>query len=204
MRSLRSLTVLLGLLQLTGCAGFGIVATSDPLAKLDDAEHLFVSYGRPVPAERLIREAIAIYQERDDPHGLGNAHRAYGDLLRSPAVAKWEQAYRRDGFQDKTVSFDNRFVKASEYYSKALDYYRRAEPQHRASETYDALTNLYYNMANSHYRLNERDLACGYYDKTLAAYNENIRRNPNAKPYVPANSSIAALIESAKRRAGCQ
>ena len=59
---------------MAACAGVGIVATSDPLAKLNDAEVLFSSKDRPIPAEKPIQEAMAIYQERDDPHGLGNAH----------------------------------------------------------------------------------------------------------------------------------
>ena len=96
-----------------------VLSTSDPLAKLHDAEDLFMRQDRPLPAERLIREAIAIYQEKDDPHGLGNAYREYGDLLMSPAIVKWETVYRRDGFQDKSVTFDNRVAKALENYSKA-------------------------------------------------------------------------------------
>ena len=48
----------------------GVVATSDPHVKLNDAENLFITQNRPLPAERLFREAMAIYQDRDDPHGL--------------------------------------------------------------------------------------------------------------------------------------
>ncbi len=205
MRLLQSFAALCVLALLSSCAGFGIVATSDPLAKLNDAEDLFMRQARPLPAERLIREAIAIYQERDDPHGLANAHREYGDLLRSPAILKWETVYRRDGFQDKSITFDNRFEKASEFYRKALTYYGRAEQQQRQTETYDALTNVYFNMAWSHYRLDERDKACGYYDRAVEAYDENIRRNPSAKPYVPPGTgSFSEFIGAAKRRAGCQ
>lgn len=89
MQWLKVFAVLFGLAVLSGCAGMGIVATSDPLAKLNDSEDLFERQGRPLPAERLIREAMVIYEERDDAHGLGNANRQYGDLLRSPAVLKW-------------------------------------------------------------------------------------------------------------------
>jgi len=160
---------------------------------------------RPLPAERLIREAIAIYQERDDPHGLANAHREYGDLLRSPAILKWEKVYRRDGFQDKSITFDNRFEKASEFYRKALTYYERAEQQNRQAEKYDALTNIYFNMAWSHYKLDERDKACGYYVQAVEAYGENIRRNPTAKPYIPPGAgSFSEFIGIEKRRAGCK
>jgi len=203
-RPLTQLLVLYGLVLLTGCAGVGIVATGDPLAKLNDAEDLFMRQSRPLPAERLIREAMAIYEQRGDQHGLANANREYGDLLRSPAVIKWEKVYRRDGFQDKTVTFDNRLEKASEFYRKAITYYERAEQQHQQAGKFDALTNVYFNAAWSHLQVGEREKACGYYDKTVQAYDENIRRNPGAKPHIPPGSgSFAEFIGAAKRRAGC-
>jgi hypothetical protein len=87
-------------LSVSACTGVGIVASSDPLVKLNDADYLFTRENRPVPAEILIQEATVIYQERDDPHGLGNANREYGDFLRSQAVVNWETAYRRNGFFD--------------------------------------------------------------------------------------------------------
>lgn len=195
---------LCSLLLVSGCAAMGVIATLDPHTKLDDAEGLFLRQGRPLPAERLIREAIAIYQERDDPHGLGNANREYGDLLGSAAVIKWEKVYRRDGFLDKSITFDNRLAKASEFYRHALTYYQRAEQQNLKSAKYDALTNVYFNTAWSHRMLGERDQACTYYDRAVEAYNETIRRNPTVKPYAPPGyETVSDLVASEKRRAGC-
>jgi tetratricopeptide (TPR) repeat protein len=182
-----------------GCAGFGIAASDDPLTKLNDAQELFMRQGRPLPAERLIREAIDLYQERDDPHGLGNAHREYGDLLRSPSIAKWEKVYRESGFRDRSVTFDNRLAKASEYYSKAIEYYQRAEKQHMEARRFDALTNVYFNMAWSYQMLDDRKRSCLYYDKALDAYGENITQNPGAKP----RGSVPNAVSSSKLRAGC-
>lgn len=131
-----------------GCAGVGVVATTDPLTKLNDAEDLFVRLDRPLIAERLIKEAMTIYQEQDNFHGLGNAHREYADLLLSTSVSKkWAKFYRENGFQDKTVTFENRAAKALEYYAKALEYYARASDQLRNANRYDSLTNVYFNMA---------------------------------------------------------
>lgn len=196
--------LLLAFLLLAGCAGFGVVATSDPLAKLNDAEHLFLRQQRPLPAERLIREAMAIYQERDDQHGLGNANREYGDLLRSTAILKWEKVYRRDGFQDKSITFDNRFEKASEFYRTAIGHYEKAAAQKRESGQYDALTNVYFNMAWSYYVIDDKQKACSSYDRAVEAYTENMRRNPSAKPVVPSGyASFSEFIDGQKRRAGC-
>ena len=203
MRNIRFLVGLSVVLLLVGCAGVGIVATSDPLTKLNDAEDLFMRQDRPLPAERLIREAIVIYQEQDDPHGLGNAHREYADLLRSPSVTgKWEKFYRENGFQDESVNLENRIAKASEYYSKALEYYARAETKLREANRFDSLTNVYFNMAWSSYRLDDRVKACAFYDRTLEAYTENIKRRPSAKPYSP-SGTVPELVVFAKKRAGC-
>jgi tetratricopeptide (TPR) repeat protein len=188
---------------LVGCAGVGVVSTSDPLAKLNDAEDLFVRQDRPLIAERLIREAMAIYQEQGDSHGLGNAHREYADLLLSPSVSgKWEKYYRENGFQDRAVTYENRTAKASEYYAKALEHYARAADQLRTANRYDALTNVYFNMAHSYYRLDDRAKACRFYDEALGAYNENIRRNPSAKPF-STSGTVADLVAAKKKQAGC-
>lgn len=199
MQSLTPLAALSGLLLLCSCAGFGIVATDDPLRKLNDAADLAERQGRPLPAETLVRQAMAIYEERNDMHGLGHAYRQYGDLLTSWAVKKWEAVYRRDGFRDKSITFDNRLEKASEFYRKALTYYERAEQGHQQGGKYDALTNLYFNMGNSHYMLDERDKACSYWDKALQAYGENMRRNPAAKPA----GSLPQNVRSNKQQAAC-
>lgn len=204
MQQLKQIALLCGFAALTACAGVGIVATDDPLAKLNDAEDLIMRQDRPLPAERLIREAIAIYEERSDQHGLGNANREYGDLLRSHAILNWETVYRRDGFQDTSITFENRFEKASEFYRKSITYYERAEPLLQQAGKYDALTNVYFNAAWSHLQVGENEKACGYYDKTTQAYDENKRRNPSAKPYIPSGSgSFAEFISATKRRAGC-
>jgi hypothetical protein len=206
MNVVMSARLLAAVFFLSGCAGVGIVSTSDPGEKLNDAEVLFLKKNRPVPAEKLIQEALVIYQERDDSHGLGNAHREYGDLLRSPAVASWEPSYRKSGgFLDKSITFDNRLKKASEHYATALEYYRRAEQQELAASKYDALTNVYYNMAWSNLALGARDEACSDFDRSLQAYNENMRRNPTAHPYGGRDSrTLPEMLSLVKQQADCR
>lgn len=72
-RRSRPFLIILPILVMVGCAGVGIVATSDPAVKLEDAFYLLENSNRPLPAEMLIREAMAIYEERGDPRGLGKA-----------------------------------------------------------------------------------------------------------------------------------
>jgi len=199
-----SASLLAAAFLLSGCAGVGVVSTSDPRMKLDDADVLLLRKNRPVPAEKLIQEALVIYKERDDPHGLGNAHREYGDLLKSSAVVSWERSYRQSGFLDKSVTFDNRLAKASEHYAMALEYYRRAEQEELAAGKYDALTNLYYNMAWSNLALGARAEACTDFDRSSQAYSENMRRNPTAHPHGATDSgTISGTLALAKQHAGC-
>ena len=202
---MRLTSVVLVTCLLPACAGVGIVAASDPLTKLNDAAVLFGQKDRPLPAERLILEAMSIYQNNNDPHGLGNAYREYAHLLTSPAVASRESLYRRDGFVDRSITFDNRLAKANDFYRKALEYYNQAVPQLRDSGRYDALTNVYFNMAWVHLALGEKDQACSDFDRTLQAYTENVQRTPSAKPSFPARfSSFPEALAYERQRAGCQ
>lgn len=63
MGTVRFFAVIFVLCLLTGCAGVGVVASSDPLTKLNDAGDLFKRQDQPLIEERLIREAIVIYQD---------------------------------------------------------------------------------------------------------------------------------------------
>lgn len=191
-------------IQLAGCAGFGIVATSNPKLKLSDAEYLFEKENRPLPAERLIGEAIVIFKKQDNLQWLGNAYRDYGYLLTSDAVYNWRYVYRRDGFWNRSITFDNRISKARKYFLKALVYYRGAETRLRKAGQYDLLTNLYYNMAACYDRLGDQAKACAYFDRSLAAYDENIRHNPRAKPIAGSGyQSVPQELAALKKLEGC-
>jgi len=187
-----------------GCAGIGVVDSPDPLVKLNDAAYLFEKENRPFPAQTLIVEATEIYQKRNDPHGLGNANREYGDFLRSAAVFNWRAAYSHGGFSDPSIIYDNRLEKASEYYTKALAYYRLAETQELAAGKYDALTNVYYNMALSNFALGAQKEACVDYDRALQAYKDNMLRNPTAHPQGTPAGTVPESIAAAKKGADCK
>lgn len=203
MRKISSWFALAAFPLLVGCVAVHPDRNPDPLTKLNDAEPLFRQQDQPVLAETLIRQAMDIYAERDDAHGLGNAYREYADLLRSDAVSgKWAKYYREHGFRDRTVTFENRMAKSSEYYAKALGYYSRAEAQLKEANEFGPLTNVYFNMAMSYHQLGNKGKACEYFDRTIDAYEENIHRNPAAKPYSP-TGSVPDLVSSLKKQAGC-
>lgn len=189
--------------MITGCAGFGVLESSDPMVKLNDAEHLFRVQDRPLIAERLIREAMEIYVKRDDPVGIGHANREYADLLLSPSVvSKWSNFYMKNGFLDKDVTYENRIEKSKEYYLKALSYYSRAALELAQVEKYDALTNVYFNMGWSFYRLNNLVDACQFYDKAIGANAEYLKRNPDTKDDAPIRT-VEAFMRARKKEAAC-
>ena len=188
-----------------GCAGIGVVQTSDPDTKLSDAYALFRKQDRPIIAERLIREAMDIYRQRDDALGLAHSHRQYAELLRSDSVIGMEKFYRERGFQDKSITFENRISKSEEYLRKALELYVRAEQQFQRTEKFDGLTNVYYNMAWSNHMLNNKEEACQLFDKSLEAHIENLRRNPDAKvSFSSSFASAADELAAAKSAIRCQ
>lgn len=145
---------------------------------------------------------MAIYEEKGDMQGLGDADKAYGDLLLSPAISgKWQTVYKREGFQDRTVTYENRDQKALEYFSKAVDDYSRAADQLRDTNDYQ-LVNVYYKMSYSYFRLGNRAKACQMQDETLSAYDEYARRNPNSKVPLP-QGSLADVVARTKKSYGC-
>ncbi|MEO7623555.1 MAG: hypothetical protein ABIS30_10875 [Gallionella sp.] len=189
------------LLFLEGCAGAGIVATSDPDQKMRDAYYLINKGDRPLPAETLISEATAIYQSQNNSRGLGTAYAGYGDLLTSPTLAKWGS--KNTYFHDKSVTFDNRIALSTVYYTKSIEAYQVAASQAIETEQFDVLTNIYLNMARISYELHDIKKTCDLFNKSFGAYTENIRRNPTAKPIATGFNSIPELIATRKKNVGC-
>ncbi len=181
-----------------GCAGVGISATSDPAVKLNDAGDLFERQDRPLPAERLIREAIEIYQERNDQLGLAEAYRTYGFFFRSPSIeGKWSKHYRENGFLDKSTTFETRYAKSIEYFEKARAIFVEVK-------RFDALTNVDLNMGFTYVAMGDRDAACKAFDRSLESYRENLRVTAGAKPVVPRGfTSYEEFLADRKKRYGC-
>lgn len=191
------------LASLLGCAAVGVTVSDEPDKKLADAGNL-LDQGRPLPAERLIHEAIAIYRERDDPHGLGFAYGLYAELLQSNSVNKAELSFVRNGFRDKSVTLSNRFDKSAEYTRMAMGQYEQAIARHRRAEKYDALTNAHLHLAWLHQRLLQKEAACENFQKTLDAYALNLQRNPQAKPQPPRSGQpLPDFVRGFMRKAQC-
>ena len=203
MRAGSILVVALALL-LGGCAAALVASTSDPWQKLDDAVVLFEQRGRPLPAEKLVRESIEIFETQKDPHGLANSYVTYGELLSSRVVASREKVYRRDGFYDRSLTFDARLAKAEEYFRKALPLFDEAEKRYLKSGTYDRLSNAYFREANALLYLKQKPAACDSLVKAKEAARTNIARNPDARQNLPSGTkSFAEFIDRYRNSVGC-
>lgn len=197
--------ILLALLLslLTSCVYVSLPETSDPAEKLQAAQR-YMTQGQPLPAERLITEAIHTYQDQNNPEALGNAYRDFAAFLQSPSVAQREQTYREAGFLDTGITFDNRYEKAAEYLDKALEQYNIAAARYQNTGRFDQLSTLYYRQANIYLRQNHPDKACQAYNQSRQAYAENAVRNTASSPAAPDGyASWHDAIAAAKRQAGC-
>jgi hypothetical protein len=164
---------------LAGCAGVGVVATSDPTRKLQDAEVLFGSEDRPLIAERLIREALEISEQQQDEFGVANAYRTYGFFFRSPSVSgHWGEYYRKSGFLESSVAWEDRFSGSIQFFQKAVEIYDRLG-------RYDASTNINLNMGFTYFIMHDKSNGCQAFTKSLDSYHANLKVNPAAKPQAP-------------------
>lgn len=179
---------------ISGCAAMGVPLTSNPQTKIKYAYSLMHEQNRPLPAEPLIWEAIDIYKKRKDNYGLAHAYRAYGYFLISKAVKNW--GYRE--FEDKTVTFDNRYDKAIEYWNKALELFG-------AENNYDAISNIYFEIGRVYYfNYYNKDKACDYFSKSLEAHKRFVKDNPSQKIILPEGvNSFEEYIQKAKEEIKC-
>lgn len=182
---------------LVGCAAFGIPESDDPVKKLAYAYELFGPQQRPLPAERLIREAADILRARSDDSGLAEAYRAYGFFFRSKAVEKYRKHYETQGFLEHGATYDSRFEKSIEYFRKS------ATIQERLGRD-DMLANLRLNMGFTYEFAGKTSEACAEYDESLRNYQSLVKKDPAATPELPKGyTSFGNYIADLKKRLRC-
>ncbi len=183
---------------LAGCAAAFVPATSDPNEKLKWAGGLVHLGSRPLPAERLIQEAMEIFQQQHDQLGLADVYRTYGSFFSSPSIEKWNKWYRQHGFLDKTATLENRYTKSLEYFEKARAIYT----EHKR---FAALAYVNLNMGLTYELLGDPDAACLAYERSAESNRENVRYNPDTKIDLPPGiATYEEFLAPHKQRAGCK
>lgn len=181
---------------LVGCSAAGVVASSNPRQKLADADAL-LDQGRPLPAERLIVEAVQLCTTAGDQLCLADAYRGYGLFFMSSALASQKDRYVSQGFLDATATYQQRFVKANEYLEKSRAIYAQAA-------RFEVVTNLNLNRGFAFEMAGDKSAACQAYGDSLAASQENTRLKPGAVIQVPAKyGTFERYIGVQRARVGC-
>jgi len=183
---------------LVGCSAMGVPTSSDPATKLRQANELFAKQDRPVPAERLIQEALDIYEKNGDQSGVAEAYRTFGFFYRSTAVERWEKVYRAEtGFFDKSVTFDTRFEKSAEYFEKSARTFEQAGALDRA-------VNAEFNGGMTYVFANKPASACEAYAKSLIMYRNAQEATPDKKAELPAGvKSFDELVAKFQAKVSC-
>ncbi|MBI2307431.1 MAG: hypothetical protein HYU78_09020 [Rhodocyclales bacterium] len=172
--------------------------TSDPAEKLAWATELIDKQNRPLPAEKLIAESIDIYNSRRDELGLAQAYRMYGLFYKSATVNQWQEYYKKNGFRDRTVTFENRLNKAIEYFDNSRDLLQKNGDVH-------TITNVYLQMAFTYELMDNKGAACAAYDSSLKSEQANSKSNPDLVTIVPREfKSFEHGISVFKSRLGCK
>ena len=193
-----SMLLLSPLLAFAGCAAFGVPATRDPATKLRTATWLFDRQDRPLPAERILRDALELYQKDGDQLGIAETYRTYAFFFRSPSIGgKWSSFYRDNGFLDRSVTFDTR-------YKKSIEYFEMARAIYVIHQRFDALTNVDLNMGFTFELMGDRQAACQAFARSLEDNAEMLRRHPAANIELPQGvATYEQFLAPHKKRAGC-
>ena len=195
--TLKTLGTIILAFAIAGCSAMGVPSTDDPKEKLAWANTLIEEQNRPIPAERLIREAIQIYKDKNDAEGLANGYRRYGVFYRSAAVARMEGYYRTTGFMEKGVTFDQRFDKAIEYLSLSRNLFA-------AQNAYSSLSNVDLNLGWSYESKGMKKEACLALSSSLENHEKYSKSDPTGKVYVAKGyASFTDAIEKERKRLGC-
>ena len=181
---------------LIGCAGVGVFSTDDPAAKLRWAQVLIEDHGRDILGERLIFEAMAIYKDTKDEAGMAEAYRVYGILLKSPSVAHVCAAnINGRNFTDKSVTCENRYVKALEYFEKTL-----AIDETTAT---GSPANIYLLIGLTKEILKDKSGACASFDKAIEADQFRALKHPEIKVHTINGQGFSEVMEKIKVESAC-
>lgn len=178
---------------MSACSGVGLIATDNPAVKISQAAAM-ANQGRSAQAQRLLKEAMAIYQQRGDNVGLGEAHRQFGFLARA--------GQGREGLllvKDARSVVPKRedWELSQQHMRQALDLFSRADRP-------DLASNVYLLLGTGSFYLGEREQACAYLDQSLAANQQWETAHPDKKVELPSSvKNFAELIAKRKSDVGC-
>jgi tetratricopeptide (TPR) repeat protein len=168
----------------------------NPAERLLLAAWYYEERNSPRPAERLIREAIQIYQAKGDRLGLGHAYRSYGLFLRSDAVKRAAELYTEEGFLDPGITFDNRLA-------QSIAYLERAATLYEEEAAYGWMINAELQIGYGHHFQKQTAEACAAFDRSLDVYRQHRDSTEAALRLPPGESSYESFVAAMKDQSDC-
>lgn len=167
-----------------------------PAEKLLLAGWYYEERNSPRPAERLIREAIQIYQANGDRLGLGHAYRSYALFLRSDAVKRAADLYTQEGFLDPGITFDNRLT-------QSIAYLERATTLYEEEAAYGWMINAELQIGYGHHFQKQTAEACAAFDRSLEVYRRHREAMEATLWLPPGESSYESFVAAMKDQSDC-
>jgi len=155
---LRLIVLLAVVVNILGCAAALVPTTSDPAKQLEYAYDL-INAGRPLPAERLAKEALARFESVSDNSGAGRAYRVLGILYQSSAYRSFEKFYREQGTYDPT------------YGTSIANFKHSAESFRKAGDLWGASAGLV-GVGDGYMNQGDRQEGCAAYREASVTYND--------------------------------
>lgn len=169
----------------------------NPAEKLLLAGWYYEERNRPRPAERLMREAIEIYEATGDRLGLAHAYRSYALFLRSDAVRRAAEIYTEEGFLDPGITFDNRLAQSIAYLERAIGLYEQ-------EAAYGWVINAQLQLGFGHHFQKQTAQACAAFDRSLEVYQEHRASTEAVIRLPPGESSYESFVAAMKKQSGCR
>ena len=181
------------LILISGCAAMLVPETKDPKEKLAWADSL-IQVGRPLPAEKLIKESIDIYSKENNLAMLGVAYRTYGFLeYRFPKSTDTTKKAAIEYFEKSLLYFNDHFTKIpykKDDSSYATYYFNASAAAQYLGDSYDQKT--------------DTARVCQAYALSLKYNKLGMEIKPKAKINVPKGfSNFEEVVKSKQEKAKC-
>ena len=168
------------LISLTGCSAVGVVETNDPHEKIEQAIYLLISENRPIPADKLLAQAINIFEQQHDQMGLVRAYRARGHFLLSDSVKNNSKFFINHGFFIDGDVYNKREEKAIEYFLKI-----RAILDGDTRPLYSAKTQINMTLTEMYAKYSDTPKNVCKYLKDATFYHSKLEEESNGQNVAP-------------------
>ena len=146
-------------LLLNGCAGIGLMATSDPYRKLQQSDYL-MAQERAALAEFTIKDALETFKRNNDELGVAEAYHSLGNLYKNDSYhGKWAEYFKKVG------TYDGTYMKSIDHFTKAMELFEKHSEK-------SGVVKCLVGIANAYGLRGEREKSCDYYNQSLERYNQ--------------------------------